>query len=164
MHPASPSPLPSAEGAPKTLAMNNQDLGALFAGGAIFAAIAVALLVMALLMAIPAVLSFVVLNRIPEAHRKQTPAMAFLLLIPLFSLVWAFFVYPRIAESLKSYFDSKGDTSRGDCGAQLALWLCISSIASFVPFIGMFSGIASLVLMILFFVKAFELSALAKNQ
>ncbi|PTY07132.1 hypothetical protein DB347_07415 [Opitutaceae bacterium EW11] len=108
--------------------------------------------------AIPAILAAVVLSRIPRPHRKQEPGLAFLLLIPFFSLIWAFFVHPRVAESLRSYYASSGDQSVGDCGAGLALWLCICPILAFIPLLGLFAGIAGLVLMIVFYIKAFELS------
>jgi hypothetical protein len=108
--------------------------------------------------AIPAVLAYQVLNRIPPQYRKQQPGLAFLLLIPLFSLVWNFFVHPKVAESIKAYYDAQGTHTNGDCGGSLALWLCICCVCSLVPFVGMFAGIGGLVLMILFYVKAFELT------
>jgi len=108
---------------------------------------------------IPAILAFLVLSRVPAQYRKQEPALAFLLIIPIFSLVWMFFVHPRVAESLKSYFAVNGDTSHGDCGASLALAMCICSLCSLIPFIGFIGGMAALVLMIIFYVKAFALSS-----
>jgi hypothetical protein len=111
-----------------------------------------------LLAAVPAVLAFIVLSRVPPQHQKQSPGLAFLLLIPCFSLVWAFFVHPKVAESLKSYYASIGDTSVGDCGASLALWLCICPILGLIPLIGLLAGLAGLILLIVFYVKAFELS------
>lgn len=127
-------------------------------GGAELLIIATILGLFLVLAAIPAILAFMVLSRIPAQYRKQEPALAFLLLIPLFSLVWAFFVHPKIAESLKNYFTAKGDNSVGDCGASLALWLCITPLCSMIPLVGFVAGIAALVLLILFYVKAFDLS------
>ena len=109
--------------------------------------------------AVPAVLAFIVLKRVPPPYRAQTPGLAFLLLIPLFSLAWMFFVHPRVAASLKNYAEGNGDNTRGDCGASLALWLCICAAGEIMPGIGIFSGIAALVLLILFYVKAFDLSS-----
>jgi hypothetical protein len=109
--------------------------------------------------AIPAVLGYLVLSRIPPQYRKQEPGMAFLLLIPIFSIVWNFFVHPKVAESLKAYYDAQGPHTNGDCGASLALWLCICGACTFVPVLGLFAGVAGLVFMILFYVKAFDLSA-----
>jgi hypothetical protein len=131
----------------------------LAAGAGIAAIVLTALLMMLVLCAIPAILAFVVLSRVPVEHRKQTPGLAFLLLIPLFSLIWAFFVHPKVAESLQSYFAAKGDTSVGDCGAAIALWLCICAVCALVPLLGMFCGLASLILLIIFYVKAFDLSS-----
>lgn len=107
---------------------------------------------------IPAILAYTVLSRVPAGHRKQSPVLALLLMIPVFSLVWMFFVHPKVAESLKSYFDSVGDKSARDCGASLAMALCISGVCSIIPVLGFFSIIVSLVMMILFYAKAFDLT------
>jgi hypothetical protein len=114
---------------------------------------------LSVLAAVPAILACVVLSRVPRESRKQEPGLAFLLLIPIFSLVWTFFVHPRVAASLKAHFESRGDHSKGDCGASLALWLCITSVCRVIPLLGILSALASLVLLIVFYVKAFELSA-----
>ncbi len=108
---------------------------------------------------LPAILSYIVLNRIPEAHRKQQPALSFLLLIPVFSLAWQFFVYPKISESLKSYYKEKENKPSGDMGAAMALTVCICSLATFVPMIGPLVGLVGLVALIIFFIKVFSLSS-----
>ena len=84
-------------------------------------------------------------QRIPPQHRKQQPALVWLLLIPCFNLVWNFFVYPKLAESFKAHFDAAGPTDVGDCGQPLAMWYCILSVAgvgialfAMIPIIGMF--------------------------
>ncbi len=105
--------------------------------------------------AIPAVLAFIVLSRVPAQFRRQEPALAFLLLIPIFSLVWMFFVHPKVAASLKAYYDAQGPHPHGDCGGTLALAMCICSLCVIIPF----AGLAALVLLIIFYVKAFQLSA-----
>lgn len=138
--------------------MNTGILAAFGIGGAELLIISVILMIVLLLSAIPAVLAFSVLTKVPPAHRKQTPALCFLLLIPIFSVVWSFFVHPKVAESLKSYFVSTEDNTVGDCGASLALWMCICAACSWVPILGPISAIASLVLAILFYVKAFDLA------
>jgi hypothetical protein len=109
--------------------------------------------------AVPAVLAFVVLSRIPPQFRRQDPGLAFLLFIPFFSLVWNFFVHPKVAESLKAYHDAQGPHAHGDCGGSLALAACICAACSLIPFAGYITGVAALVLIILFYVKAFDLSA-----
>jgi divalent metal cation (Fe/Co/Zn/Cd) transporter len=111
-----------------------------------------------LLAGIPAALAFEVLSRIPKANRKQAPGLAFLLLIPIFSVVWVFYVHPKVAESLRSYHISAGNHSVGDCGASVALWLCISTVCSHIPLVGVLAAVAALALLIVFYVQAFSLS------
>jgi len=96
-------------------------------------------------------------TKIPRGFRKLEPGLVWLLLIPCFNLIWNFFVFPRISESFKAYFDSVGDTSVGNCGRDLGFGYAICAAASAIPFVGCLTGIASLVLFILFLVKANEL-------
>ncbi|HMD55497.1 MAG TPA: hypothetical protein VKJ65_13190 [Phycisphaerae bacterium] len=94
-------------------------------------------------------------ERIPQQFRVRESWMVWLLLIPLFNLVWIFFIYPSLATSYKKYFDSIGRTDVGDCGYSIALAYCICSCCSIVT--GFLTGIAALVLLIIFLVKAWEL-------
>lgn len=99
---------------------------------------------------------------IPEKHRAMSPGQVWLLLIPCFHLVWNFFVFPRLSKSFKSYFDSVGDTSVGDCYAQVALWFAISSACCIIPCLNYIAGPAALVLLIIFLVKAYDLKGKIK--
>jgi hypothetical protein len=120
--------------------------------------IVIFLCVYLLLAGIPAALAFEVLSRVPKANRKQEPALAFLLLIPVFSLIWVFFVHPKVAESLRSYHISIGNHSVGDCGASVARWVCICSVCSHIPLLGILAAVATLALLIVFYIQAFSLS------
>ncbi|RMD79934.1 MAG: hypothetical protein D6820_07465, partial [Lentisphaerae bacterium] len=60
-------------------------------------------------------------SRIPEEYRELNPVLVWLLFVPCFNLIWIFFVFPRLATSLKNYFDDIGDESVGDCGRALAV-------------------------------------------
>lgn len=92
-------------------------------------------------------------KRIPAEHRQIEPGMVWLLMIPCFSLIWNFFVFPKIAKSFQSYFNSVNVMDVGDCAAQLSLIYCIVSITSFIPVIGGIMALAALVLLILVLVK-----------
>lgn len=132
------------------LAANNED--AIF--GVAFLGIMCASLVIGL--GIQAVICWYLSNclkAIPQEHRKQEPGMVWLLMIPLFSIVWNFFVYPRISESYKSYFDSIGRTDVGDCGRSLAFTFCILCCCTIIPYLGGCVGIAALVIWIILLVK-----------
>lgn len=132
--------------------------------------------------AIPGILACIVLRRIPPQFRRQKPTLALLLLlplvsvvlpffvdptdadliallVPLFPAVWAFFVHPRVAKSIQACFDAQGPHSNGDCGGSLALGSCICYACSMIPLLGMFASPAGLVLLALFYVKAFNLTA-----
>jgi hypothetical protein len=99
-------------------------------------------------------------KRVPVEHRKIEPLMIWLLLIPLFNIVWNFFVYLRIPESYQSYFHSQGRTDVGDCGRGIGLWLSICYLATIIPCVNYIAGPAALVLLIIFLVKITGL----KNQ
>lgn len=92
-------------------------------------------------------------NRIPEQYRRQTPGMVWLLLIPCFSIIWNFFVFPKLAESFKAYFDDQGPHNEGDAGGNLAMAYCVLNCCSFIPYIGCLAGLAALVILIIMLIK-----------
>jgi hypothetical protein len=98
-------------------------------------------------------------DRIPPPHRKLQPWQVWLMLIPLFGIIWQFFVYPRLGQSFRSYFRERGRTDLGDCGEQLGLWVAICGTAGLIPYIGGCFSIVALVLLIIFLVKASNLKA-----
>ena len=105
-------------------------------------------------------------KRIPEEHRKLKPGLVWLLMIPCFTIVWNFFVYPALAASYTAAFESQGSNSHGDCGRTLSLVYCILAAASvvvgFLPCVGSASCIlspAALILWILILIKAGSLKS-----
>src|SRR5208283_4392276 len=48
------------------------------------------------------------LSCLPEQHRKLEQGRVWLLLIPIFNIVWQFFVLPNIAKSFQDYFAAHG--------------------------------------------------------
>ena len=106
---------------------------------------------------IPIFLVYADYQRIPPRFRKLEPSLVWLLLIPCFNLVWNFYVFPGLADSFKAYFDSVGNSSVGNCGRDLGLGYAICAAASVIPVVGCLTGVVTLVLMILFLVKADEL-------
>ena len=125
--------------------------------GAIIIAGIVALLVVLAINAVICWLLSGVLKQVPAEHRKMEPGMVWLLMIPCFSLIWNFFVFQRVPDSLKSYFDSIGKTDVGDCCKQLGLLYAIAGACSLVPFLNYLAGPASLVLLIIVLVKLMDL-------
>ncbi|MBC7964341.1 MAG: hypothetical protein H7Z17_00325, partial [Fuerstia sp.] len=94
-------------------------------------------------------------SALPEQFRRHSPGMAFLMLVPFLNLVWVF-IYPLgLSDGYAQFFNSQG-VNNGDCNKQIALWWGICTVASIIPCLGVFLALASLVLMIMFFVKMFE--------
>lgn len=124
--------------------------------------IGIAMVVGLIIMAVICYLVSQIYEAIPEKHRTMIPGQVWLLMIPCFNLFWNFKVYPGLSQSFKSYFDSVGDTTVGDCSAQIALWYCITSVCCIIPCVNYIAGPAALVLFIIFLVKAFDLKAKIK--
>jgi hypothetical protein len=97
------------------------------------------------------------LKKVPQQHRKMEPGAVWLLMIPCFWYIWSFFVFLRVPESFKSYFDSQGRTDVGDCGRTLGLAFAICFACTLVPYLNFIAGPASLVLLIINLVKFNEL-------
>ena len=113
------------------------------------------------------------LKRRPPEYRRQEPGMVWLLMIPLFNIVWNFFVYPKISESYQAYFAAQAGMGQGmvptpgfnpalnyqtvgpngDCGRGLALAFCILSCTSIIPYVGACTGLAGFIIWIIYLVK-----------
>ncbi len=111
-------------------------------------------------LAIQALVCYLVIklfNALPPQHRKQKPELVWLLMIPLFPLVWNFFVFPKLSESYASYFASINNTMEGDCNRSLALAYCILTACAIVPYAGALAALAGLVVLIIYLVKMYDL-------
>lgn len=91
------------------------------------------------------------LKKVPREYRSQEPGLVWLLLIPCFSLVWNFFVFPKISESVTHYLSSRGSPYRGDGGKGLGFAYCICMAASIVC--GSAALLAGFILLILYLVE-----------
>jgi hypothetical protein len=90
---------------------------------------------------------------LPVQHRKSESWQAFLLLIPLFNLIWNFVMLARVSSGMQSFFQAKNDESVGDCGANLGLWYSISCLVACVPYVGCLGALAAVVLLIMYLMK-----------
>ena len=94
------------------------------------------------------------LRQVRPEFRKMPPGQVWLLLIPVFSIVWQFFVISWMSESLKKEFEIRGIPKEEDRpGYSIGLAFCILSCVSFIPFLGIFTGLGAFVCWILFWVK-----------
>lgn len=95
---------------------------------------------------------------VPSQFRQQEPGLTWLLLIPIFGIVWNFFVFLPLARSYQSYFYSRGRTDLRDCGYNISLAYCICAAISMIPYLGLLAWLPSLVLLIMSLSKAHALS------
>jgi len=92
-------------------------------------------------------------QRIPQQYRLMEPGMVWLMLIPLFNLVWQFFVVFRLSHSFQNYFTAQGRKDVGDCGWTMGLVAMILGLCGIIPKVGALASLASLVLWIIYMVK-----------
>ncbi len=68
------------------------------------------------------------LNRCSPECRAMNPGMVWLMLIPLFHIVWQFFVVLNMAKSLAAEFKKRGIAEDPNPGQTLGLVMCIGNI------------------------------------
>jgi hypothetical protein len=68
------------------------------------------------------------LNRCSPECRAMNPGMVWLMLIPLFNLVWQFIVVLNMAKSLGAEFRKRGLPEEPEPGQTMGLVMCVSSL------------------------------------
>ena len=94
----------------------------------------------------------------PE-HRSLEPAMVWLMFIPLFGMVWQFFVVKYVSDAVKSWAAANGQDV-GDGGWTLGLVACILLCCSIVPLLGILASLGGLVCWIIWWVKVANFNAM----
>ena len=94
------------------------------------------------------------LNRCAPENRAMPPENVWLLLIPVFSMVWQFIVVGNIAKSLAAEFRQREiQVEEIEPGKSIGLAYCILNVCSIIPFLGILSALAGLVCWIMYWVK-----------
>lgn len=102
------------------------------------------------------------LREISEPNRKIKPGNVFLILIPLFGLVYSFIMFPKISDSIKLEYEIRGRVMPGDGLRSLGLVFAILMLLSVITnnFLADYSGIFSLgliVILIIYWVKSAQI-------
>jgi len=130
--------------------------GALLAGALFFIII---LLLIVLTLNILYLLSLQnALKKVSSQNRTVEPGNVWLMLIPIFSIIYSFILYPKISESLKNEFESRNMPQSGDYGKLVGFLLAIFGVVGvianlIIPFLATFVGLALLVLWIVYWVQ-----------
>ncbi|MBI3411268.1 MAG: hypothetical protein HY040_23280 [Planctomycetes bacterium] len=108
------------------------------------------------------------LSRVSPRNRLMEPGLVWLSLIPLFNLVWLFFVVTRVPDSLRNEFRTRRQDDGSDYGKGIGLTYAILGVATLplnvfskisaeaalvLGMILLLAGIADIVLFIIFWVK-----------
>ncbi|MCO5050967.1 MAG: hypothetical protein M9920_01520 [Verrucomicrobiae bacterium] len=93
------------------------------------------------------------LNRCSPESRAMQPGLVWLLLIPLFGLVWHFFIVLNMTKTLETEFRKRGLHIEAAPGKTLGLVMCILACCSIIPLLGFLCSLGALVCWILYWVK-----------
>jgi len=94
------------------------------------------------------------LKEVSPANQKMPPSNVWLILIPLFGMVWAFIVINRMADSLKAEFAKRNVVVEEDRpGYTIGLTYCILMCCSIIPILGSLAVMGGIVCWIIYWVK-----------
>ncbi len=115
-----------------------------------------------LIFLVPAIFFILTLQRAFErcapAHRAMTPGLVWLLLIPLFNLIWNFMVVTNLAKSLEREYRSRNIPAQLESAKSIGLAWAILSCCSIIPVLGLLAALAGFVVWIVYWVKIAGLS------
>lgn len=94
------------------------------------------------------------LQIISRQNRKMASANVWLLLIPIFAIIYQFLVVIRMSDSIRAEADSRGlHIAESKPGFTIGLAMCFLSGSFFIPFLAPYAGLASFVLWVIYWVK-----------
>src|SRR5580700_10210960 len=94
------------------------------------------------------------LERCSAEARTTSPGMVWLMLIPLFNLIWNFILVGDVSRSLRNEFNRRGTQGlEADPGKSIGLAMCILAPCGIIPGIGFLSAIAGFICWIIYWVK-----------
>jgi hypothetical protein len=131
-------------------------LGAFGAGEAV--GIIIGVLIGIAIVLIPFILFCIMVSKLMKLvaphNRRMSPGGAWLMLIPLFSLVWQFIMIGHIADSVAAEYRRRGLALPEDRPAyKIGLWACILGFSGIIPILGFLGAIAGFVMRIVYWVK-----------
>jgi len=93
------------------------------------------------------------LKAVSPQNRTMRPGQVWLLLIPLFGIVWMFFVVKAMSTSLEAEYRMRGMQTEPQPTYNLGLALAILSVCGIIPVIGSFVSIATIICWIIYWTK-----------
>lgn len=96
------------------------------------------------------------LKEIDHKNRLVEPTNVWLMLIPLFNIIYPFILYPKISDSVRNEYQSRGIKKAGDFSRGIGIAMPILGLCGWIPFLGSLAGLANFILFIIFWVKTSE--------
>jgi hypothetical protein len=94
------------------------------------------------------------LERCSAESRTASPGSVWLMLIPLFNLIWNFILVGEISRSLRNEFNRRGTPGiEAHPGKNIGLAMCILAPCGIIPGIAFFASIAGFICWIIYWVK-----------
>lgn len=94
------------------------------------------------------------LKEISPENRQMQPGEVWLTIIPLFGMVWQFFVVDRMSKSLKAEFLKRNiQIAEEKPGYSIGIAFCVLQCCGIIPILGGFAGIGGLVCWIIYWIK-----------
>jgi hypothetical protein len=94
------------------------------------------------------------LKKCSPSSRTMQPGMVWLLLIPVFNIVWSFLVVSALGKSLGNEFTLRGIAStEPEPGKTLGMTMCVCQACGIIPFLNFLAIPAGLVLWTIYWVK-----------
>jgi hypothetical protein len=94
-----------------------------------------------------------------KEHRNLEPGMVWLMFIPLFGLVWQFFIVKHVSEAVRSWAAANGKEV-ADGGWAIGLTAAILFCCGIVPVLGILASLGGLVCLIIWWVKVANFNTL----
>jgi len=94
------------------------------------------------------------LHLVSPELRKMPPGQVWLQIIPVFGIIWEFFVVGAVADSLRAEFHKRNiQVAEARPGYNLGMAMAILMVCSVIPSLGSIAAIAGLVCWIIYWVK-----------
>jgi hypothetical protein len=105
------------------------------------------------------------LKKCAPVSRTMAPGKVWLMLIPVFGMVWQFIVVLNIAKSLENEL-ARVDipSSEPTPGQSIGLAMCVLNCCALIPWVGGLAGLASLVVWIAYWVRIAGYSRLLETR
>lgn len=105
------------------------------------------------------------LKECQESNRTIPPVNVWLMMIPIFNFIYGFIMYPKISETLKNEFESRGHEQPGDYFKMVGLTMPILNLVGLIPVevIQNISALAGLVIFIIYWVKMAQYKGLLRR-